>query len=365
MENNLFLHCINKIPNIGPQKISMLLSYFETALDIWNCDNYSTFITAGLNEKNAKAFIAHKNKINPEREQKILNKYKITVLSPTHKKYPQTIKKTLKHPPILYTRGNLDILKNPSITIVGSRKISNYGQQVSNRITKDLSSYQINIVSGLALGIDSETHKSLISLYPTNASAIAVLGGGIDDKTIAPRTNFNLAMKILDSSGLIMSSFTPFTKPSRGTFPARNTLMAAISKVTIIIEANKNSGSLVTAELAHKFNKKIFAVPGSIFSENSLGTNSLIKTQKADIFLDSEEILNYLKLKNQAKKSINLTNEIQKIIYEILLKNPEGLNADKIIIYSKKPSSKINSSLTLMEINGTIKKLDSGLYTIS
>lgn len=256
-------------------------------------------------------------------------------------------------------------MNEPSVTIVGSRKFTPYGERVTQKIVSELTNANINIVSGLALGIDAISHHACLT-SKGNGKTIAVLGGGIDDFSIAPRTNFKLANDILNDGGVLLSSFVPLTKPNKGTFPARNRIMTGISEVTVAVEAELNSGTLVTTKLAREFNKKLFAVPGSIFSQTSVGTNDLIKNGFASSLQDANDILNLFSIDNKHKNTNNYkpsSNE-EKLIYDILKDKPDGLSIDKIIRNSKLKESEVGSCLVMMELDGGIKNLGGNIFTL-
>ncbi len=160
------------------------------------------------------------------------------------------------------------------LTVVGSRKYTNYGRDACIDIIKGLAGYPITIVSGLALGIDTIAHESALKV---GLRTIAFPGSGLDNSVLYPRSNWQLANEIVLSGGALISEFPPETKSAIWTFPRRNRLMSAFSQAVIIIEAEEKSGTLITARLALDYNKDVYVVPGSIFSENSIGTNRLIR----------------------------------------------------------------------------------------
>ncbi|MFM2383552.1 MAG: hypothetical protein RIQ72_124 [Candidatus Parcubacteria bacterium] len=180
-----------------------------------------------------------------------------------------------KPPQGLYVRGDTEVLNSPypAVCIIGSRKHTLYGEQVVRSIIETLAPYHIPIVSGLATGIDTLAHTYALK---HNLPCIAVLGCGIDDDTIYPRENLGLAYRIIEAKGLLVSEYPPETKPEKWRFPMRNRIMAGIASVIIIVEGGEKSGTLITGKIGLEYNKHIFCVPGSIFSEVSRGPLSLI-----------------------------------------------------------------------------------------
>ncbi len=191
-------------------------------------------------------------------------------------------------PKKLFYQGNIDLLKDKYIyvCIVGPRKASPYGIQVTEYILDFLKDFNIVTVSGAAYGIDGLVHSLSIK---NNIKTIAIPGSGIHDDFFYPRAHIDLKHEILNHDGLIINEFEPQTRSSLWTFPVRNRLMAGISHITIVIEAEERSGTLITANLATDYNREVLAIPGNIFSKNSQGTNDLID-KGAKIFVNLETL---------------------------------------------------------------------------
>jgi DNA processing protein len=199
----------------------------------------------------------------------------ITEISDTEDCYPPLLGEIPVPPQRLWIRGHLP---DPNVftylTVVGTRRPSQYGHSVSEKIIQGLKGLPIAIVSGLALGTDALAHEAALAAgLPT----IAIPGSGLDDRVIAPRTNLALARRILDAGGALLSEFPPMQSAAPWTFPQRNRIMAGLSKATLVIEAARPSGTLITTKLATDFNRDVLAVPGDIFSELSAGPNFLIR----------------------------------------------------------------------------------------
>lgn len=210
-----------------------------------------------------------------------------------------------KPPQGLYIRGDSEVLNSPypAVCIIGSRKHTLYGEQVVRSIIETLAPYHIPIVSGLATGIDTLAHTYALK---HNLPCIAVLGCGIDDDTIYPRENLSLAHRIIESKGLLISEYPPETKPEKWRFPMRNRIMAGIASVIVIVEGGEKSGTLITGKIGLDYNKHIFCVPGSIFSEVSRGPLSLIVEGATPLIRPSDilEILGILPIEHASQNSI-------------------------------------------------------------
>ena len=216
---------------------------------------------------------------------------KIEEISINNKEYPEQLRNIYDPPTKLYVLGNKEILKQKGIAIVGSRKATQYGKNVALKISRELSERGINVISGLAVGIDTYAH--LGCLQPeSKGKTIAVLGGGIDN--IYPKANIEVARKIVQTGGCIVSEYVKGTKPERANFPQRNRIISGLSNGVLIVEASKKSGALITAEFGLEQGKEIFAIPGDINKLQSEGCNMLIK-DGAKITLSVEDILEEIK----------------------------------------------------------------------
>jgi len=277
------------------------------------------------------------------------------------KEYPEELKKIKDAPKVLYYKG---ILPNPDekcLAIIGTRRYSPYGQQVALKISGELADAGLTIVSGLAPGIDTFSHRAVVE---KRKRTIAVLGTGLDEKSIYPQTNLELSRKIIEHGGCLLSELPEGTPGSRFSFPRRNRIISALSSAVLIIEAKEKSGSLITAEYAIKQNKKLFAVPGPIYSSNSAGPNKLIKNG-AKLIASSTDVLNELGLQFQQtlQSNIEAENNEERLIINALKDQP--LHIDKIIEKTKLNASVIATTLALMEISGKIRGLGGSVYSLN
>ncbi|MBO4292929.1 MAG: DNA-processing protein DprA [Clostridia bacterium] len=186
--------------------------------------------------------------------------------------YPELLKSIYDPPKCLYVVGNIEILNSPGIAIVGCREATEYGKKAAMYFSYNLAKQGITIVSGLARGIDSYSH---IGALQAKGNTIAVIGSGLD--IIYPKENEQLAKKIIEQGGAIISEYPLGTRPTQDHFPARNRIISGLSKAVLVVEAKEKSGSLITADFAMEQGKEVYAVPGNINSLNSVGTNNLIK----------------------------------------------------------------------------------------
>ncbi len=277
------------------------------------------------------------------------------------KAYPNLLRQ-ISHPPkAIYYRGDINLDK-PSIAIVGTRDFSIYGKQVTLDLVRDLASLGFIIVSGLARGIDSFAHQATLL---EKGKTIAVLGTGIDDESIYPRQNLNLAHRIIESGGAIISEFPPRTKVTKYNFPKRNRIISGLSLGVVVIEAKEKSGALITAEWARKQKRKVMAIPGSIYSSNSKGTNELIK--KGGLLVrEAKDVAHYLGFHDLKKISQNIIrgeNQEEEKIIQLL--NQDALHIEEIIQKTKSPASVVISHLSELEIKGKVIDLGGNIYTLN
>ncbi len=297
------------------------------------------------------------------RRENILKDYPIYQVPLNHSKYPPELKKLTDAPSALYFRGILpNWTKENLFAMVGTRKCSDYGKEIAYSFAKELSQAGLIIISGMARGIDTFSHKGTLA---TNARTIAVLGTGLDEKTIYPQENLGLAKEILEKGGCLLSEYPPTYPGNKYTFPHRNRIISALSLGTLVVESKYRSGSLITARHAIKQGKKVMAIPGSIFSQNSQGPHFLI-SQGATLVEKPSQILKELELSPTQTKSvgqINRANPDEQQIIKVLDKG--SLHIEKIIEQTNLAPQKVSSLISLMEIKGIIKSLGANVFIIN
>jgi DNA processing protein len=286
-------------------------------------------------------------------------KVKITTLEDNS--YPELLKEISDPPPVLYMKG--EIPKNDRvIAVVGTRKITNYGKEATEVLVRDLVAAGFTIVSGLARGVDSHSHRVTIG---NEGKTIAVLGGGVDK--IYPQENEALAAEIASGNGAVISEFPLGMGSVPGNFPARNRIISGLSLGVLVTEAGEDSGSLITAGCAGEQGREVFAVPGPMYSKLAKGPAALIK-QGAKLVMNVEDILEELNLEpvpptSGLKPEIKGDTEIERAIMNLMRDGPAHI--DEITRSAKLSASKVGSVLSLMEIKGLVKSLGSGNYSLN
>jgi DNA processing protein len=273
--------------------------------------------------------------------------------------FPELLKEIPSPPKELYLIGELPAEDKIYLAVVGTRKFSNYGKDACEKIISGLRGFNFVIVSGLALGLDSIAHRLAID---NNLPTIAIPGSGLDDKVLHPHSHLKLSKEIVHSRGCLLSEF-PATMPAGlHTFPQRNRIIAGISRGTLVIEAPERSGALITAGFALEFNRDVFSVPGSIFNENSKGTNKLIKMGAIPVS-SAEDILDAFDIPYEGE-NLKFNFALSPLEEKILNALSEPMDKDDLIRKLGLPAAEINPTLTMMTINGIIKQSGGEIYPI-
>lgn len=353
---------LSHFPKFGPVRFKRIKQYFPSIKEAWTA-SLAELKQAKIEEKIAEEFISVRTTINPDSLMEKLLKENIKIVTIEDKNYPKLLSKIYDPPQLLYYKGHLKTANEFTLAVVGSRKYSSYGKQVTEQLVKDLSTNNLTIVSGLALGIDSLAHEAVLDVH---GKTIAVLGSGLDRENIYPSQNRYLANKIIASEGIVFSEFPLGSLPLKHHFPQRNRLISGLSLGVLVIEAGFKSGSLITANHALEQNREVFAVPGNIYSPNSAGTNHLIK-QGAKLVSSTNDIIETLNLTQivsyiNNKKIIPDSPEEEKILTVLTY---EPIHIDDLIYLTKLDTAITNSTLVVMEMKGMVKNLGNMQYVLT
>lgn len=283
LENKRYWIWLSLIKNLGSKRKLKLLELYKTPEEIYKLTKEELMNINGIGEAIANDIMISKNEEILNYHIKYMKENNIKIININEREYPQALKKIYDPPISLYVKGNIEKLNNKNIGIVGCRECTTYGKKSAEYFSYNLSKQNINIVSGLAKGIDSYAHLGSLN----TGNTIAVLGNGLD--MIYPKENLELANEIIKKGGTIISEYPCGTKPDKMKFPARNRIISGISSGIIVIEAKEKSGTLITVDFALEQGREVFVVPGNINSINSVGTNDLIK-QGARLVTTYEDI---------------------------------------------------------------------------
>lgn len=358
----IFWNAIAQIPKIGPARFKKIYNYFENMETAFRA-SVSDLIEAGVEEKIALEFIGYRPQINPHQEWEKLEKENIKIITIKDGDYPPLLKEIYNPPALLYYKGNISANDEFAIAAVGTRKITDYGKQVTQEIVKELARNSLTIVSGLALGVDGLAHQSTIEV---KGRTIAVLGSGLDAQNIYPTHHRYLSQKIIEAGGAIITEYPVGTLPLKQNFPNRNRIISGLSLGTLVIEAAEDSGALITAKYALDQNREVFAVPGSIHSKTSAGPNNLIKMGAKPVTC-AADILDTLNLTQAAefiesKKIVPDTKE-EEVLLRYLSKEP--IHIDELVRQSNLGTAAVASTLTMMEMKGKVRNLGSMMYVLA
>lgn len=284
MEDIKYWIWLSRIEGLSPKLLNELLQKYKEPKILWD-KTKEELTLEGIKEKNINQIIEPKYRQGLDKYIEYMQKNNIDIITIYNKNYPDKLKVIYDPPVVLYIKGNKKILNNKAIAIVGCRLSTKYGENIANKLAYNLSLNNINVISGLARGIDSCAHKGCLR---TKGKTIAVVGCGLD--RVYPEENRSLFNEIEKSGGAIISEYVIGTKPIAKNFPRRNRIISGLSNGVIVVEAREKSGTLITVDFALEQGKNVYAVPGNINNANAYGTNNLIKSG-AKIITNIEDIL--------------------------------------------------------------------------
>lgn len=354
---------LTMIPELGPVRAKSLIEYFGDAATIFKAKKKELAAVEGIGELRAR-YLKEWNAFNEvEEEIAFTEKHHIRTLFITDKEYPQRLLHCYDPPTLLYYRGTAGLNHGRIISIIGTRNHTEYGKQVTEQLIGSLSSEQVLIVSGLAFGIDALAHKSsLHHCLPT----VGVLAHGMD--TIYPSQHTTLAKDMLLNGGLL-TEFRKSQKPDKHNFPKRNRIVAGMSDATIVIETAIKGGSMITAELAHNYNRDVFAVPGKITDNKSSGCLKLIRQNKAMLLTGADQLLEVMGWQQKKKQPVKQKelfielSEDEKIIVS-LLRQKETMAIDDLYYKSGLSSSRVAAAILNLELQNVISSLPGKVYAL-
>ncbi|MBQ3942913.1 MAG: DNA-processing protein DprA [Elusimicrobia bacterium] len=365
-DEKLSLISLNTIVELTPRKIISLINYFGSAKNIFVAD-VKELKSFDISDKGIQAVKSVSDFEVANKELVLAEKNSVKIVTYLDEYYPHQLKNIFDFPPVLYIKGNIDKTDNLSVSIVGSRRPTNYGKAVTETFCKYFAQNSVTTVSGLASGIDAQAHSSTLK---NGGRTIAVLGNGLLE--CYPAENRNLQNEIYEKGALI-SEFPLERRALPVNFPRRNRIVAALSLATIVMEAAEKSGSLITAELACEYGKDVFAVPGPVFSKYSQGPNNLIK-QGAFVALKPEDVVEQVPLlmdlvkkkakknKKKKEKDLPLISQSSINILNLIQSSANGMALDEISLKADVDISEVANVLLELELNGLIKSMPGQMY---
>jgi DNA processing protein len=342
---------LNLVKGIGSGRFKALLDAFGDAETAWNASP-EALAEAGLSPKIIESFQRVRKGVSLEQISTRIQSLGVDVLTWSDAIYPRRLKEIDQPPPVLYVRGSLLADDEWAVAIVGTRRVTAYGRQVTDDVATTLAQNGVTIVSGLARGVDSIAHQSAIR---AGGRTIAVLGNGVD--LVYPPENKNLAAQIMEH-GALVSDYALGTKPDGVNFPPRNRIISGLSMAVIIVEAGETSGALITATFAAEQGRDVFSVPGNINAPQSKGTNRLIR-DGAQPLLSPQDVLEALNLtmvtEHRAVRVALPSDPVEAHLFKILSQEPK--HVDEIRTQANMPIEAVSATLAMMELKGMVRQV--------
>ena len=344
-----FWLAFSHIRGIGAVRYRKLLDFFGDLSIAWQADK-KELLSAGLSEKAADLVVSTRKTLSPEKLEDELERKGIKFLTWDSSSYPRYLLEIAQPPPVLYYIGDILPEDELAIAIVGTRNVTKYGRQITQDTAAYLAANRITVVSGLARGVDGIAHQAAIE---AGGRTFAVLGSGVD--VIYPPEHRKLAREIV-KQGALISDYAPGTKPDGINFPPRNRIISGLSRGTVVIEAGERSGALITSKFAIEQNREVFAVPGSVLSQMSKGTNQLIAEGATPMTnpIIITDTLNLARTGIERKREKLDISSTEKNILRVL--GDESLHIDEICARTSMTIEKLTAELTMMELKGIVQR---------
>ena len=348
----LYEVALSLIPGIGNVTAKQLISYCGSAQEVFKKPRGKLMKIPNIGPKMADAIIGSKVLHQAEAELGIAEKLGAEILFYTSANYPKRLSKIINAPILLYYKGQAHLNADKVLSIVGTRRATNYGKEFIEKLLAELKTLDdLLIVSGLAYGIDIQAHKvSLKNDLPT----VGVMANGLD--MVYPADHKEIAKNMLNHGGLLTENKFG-TKPDAPKFPERNRIIAGVADAVLVVEAAVSGGALITAEIANSFDIEVMAVPGGINQKYSEGCNKIIKEHKAHLVTSAADIISLLNWdipKNSLKKKLTIAlDDQEKTIYDLLTTKEHQI--DELSYKSRIPIGKLPAILLNMELKGILK----------
>lgn len=341
----------NLVKGIGAVRLRALREHFGDLSLAWQAP-LDALQAAGLSQKIAERVIQARASVDLDGFMEQIAAQGIQVLTWEDEAYPACLKEIDQPPPILYLRGELTIEDSWAVAVVGTRRVTAYGRQVTEELASYLAQNGVTVVSGLARGVDAIAHQAALK---AGGRTLAVMGNGVD--RIYPPEHRALAEQIL-ASGALLSDYAPGTPPEGANFPPRNRLISGLSLAVVVVEAGETSGALITAQFAVDQGREVFAVPGNILAPQSKGTNRLIQ-QGAHPLLSARDVLEALNLTRVSEQRLVRralpADEVETQVLNVLAHEP--LHVDEIRNQTGLPIERVSATLVMMELKGMVRQV--------
>ena len=345
-----------RVPGVGRARVEALERYFGSLAAAWEAPA-SRLKDAGLDDRSIRSLLQRRATVDPQRELDGLEAMGARALTWHDAQYPPRLKEVYDRPPVLFVLGDLRPEDERSVAVVGTRRPTAYGRQVAHQLAYDLAGAGVTVVSGLARGVDAAAHRAALE---AGGRTIAVLGCGLD--VVYPREHADLARRVA-RHGALVTEHPLGTRPDARNFPRRNRIMSGMTLGTVVVEAGEASGALITARHALEQDREVFAVPGSVFSPVSRGTNRLIQ-EGAKLVIDYKDVLEELNLSSVGQqlelRALFPVDEGEAEVLRYVTFDP--IHIDEVVRSSGKDIAQVSSALALMELKGLVKQVGSMHY---
>jgi DNA processing protein len=350
MDSTRYYLGFNIVNGIGPARMERLIERCGSIEAAWGA-SLADMQAAGLDPRRAEALLKAQRTLDLDAELERAERAGIRLISREHPNYPAVLAHIPAAPPLLYVRGNLLEADRWSVAVVGTRSPTMYGKDVAHRLAGGLADAGVTVVSGLAIGIDTIAHHAALE---QTGRTIAVLASGVDQ--VYPERNRGLAERVM-ASGALVSEFPIGTRPLPQLFPVRNRLISGLSLGTLVVEAGIASGALITVDFALEQGRDVFAVPGSIFSKVSQGTNQLIRSG-ATLVTRAQDILDALGLDASATQREVQTSfpddPTEQALLDLVSYEPQ--HVDELRRSSGLPIATVSATLAMLELKGLVRQ---------
>jgi DNA processing protein len=346
----------NLVKGIGAVRLQALISHFGDLQTAWQAAPQQ-LVEAGLSPKLVERFVQMRAATDLQKTWDQIAAQGITVLTWDDAAYPQRLRIIEQPPPVIYVRGELLPEDDWAVAIVGTRRVTPYGRQITEEVAAVLARNGISVVSGLARGVDAVAHQVAVK---NGGRTLAVLGCGVD--RIYPPEHRALADQMM-TCGAILSDYAPGTPPDSANFPPRNRIISGLSMAVVVIEAGETSGALITAEFAAEQGREVFSVPGSIFAPQSKGTNRLIQNG-ARPMLDARDVLDVLNLARMPQQRVARASLPPEPTEAMILQalGDEPVHVDELRARTGLPVEKVSATLVMMELKGQARHVGGMQY---
>lgn len=361
----LYIIALTLVNGIGTRKTRAILEEFGSAEFLFKTPEKELRQIPQLHDRIITSIKDKSTLLRAEQELNFIRDHELDVITVLDKEYPNRLKHCTDAPALLYKKGNMRLNEERMIAIVGTRKATTYGISTVERIVEELKAYNVTIVSGLAVGIDGYAHQAALK---HNMQNIAVLAHGLD--RIYPNVHTSLAREMRNNGGVI-SEYMTQTNPDKGNFPERNRIVAGMCDAVIVVESQIKGGSMITAGIAHSYNRAVFAVPGKLTDRNSEGCNHLIKSQKALIYTGAKDLeynLGWGKVKQTTKQPlqkqlfVDLQPEEEKLLKS--LNTEQKIALEELCYETGLAPHQASVHLLSLEMSGLIRSLPGKYYQL-